>query len=356
MSDRPRLGISRCLLGDEVRFDGGHKRDPFLASTFGRLVEWVPVCPELELGMGVPREPIHLVESPTGVPSSGHRVRLLGVKSGIDWTSRMARYSAARVEELAAANLSGYVLKKDSPSCGMTRVRVHPDRRSDARVRKKPGGSASRAGRGLFAEALMDALPNLPVEEEDRLHDPRLRENFVERVFAYQRVRALFSHRWTRGALVRFHTAHKLQLLSHSRVGYTELGRLVAAADTRPRALAAAYERVFMRTLATPATRGRHADVMLHIVGHLKRLLEPADREELLASIDEHRRGLVPLAAPIGADQTSGQAARRRISARSVLPRSASARAGAAEPGVDVERLRAPVFRLQAPKPVSASL
>jgi len=300
MSDRPRIGISRCLLGDAVRFDGGHKRDPLLASTFGRFVEWVPVCPELEIGMGVPREPIHLVQSPTGVPSAGRLVRLLGVTSGIDWTSRMAEYSAARVAELAGANLSGYVLKKDSPSCGMTRVRVHANRDHAARGGSKKGGSASRMGRGLFAEALMEALPNLPVEEEGRLHDPALRENFVERVFAYQRLRALFSRRWTRGALVRFHTIHKLQLLSHSRVGYTALGRLVAAAaETRPLPLAASYERTFMRALATTATPGRHADVMLHIVGHLKKVIESADREELLASIEEHRRGVVPLTVPI---------------------------------------------------------
>jgi uncharacterized protein YbgA (DUF1722 family)/uncharacterized protein YbbK (DUF523 family) len=298
VSDRPRVGISRCLLGDEVRFDGGHKRDRLLVSTLGRFVEWVPVCPELEVGMGVPREPIHLVASPTGVPSAGHLVRLLGVESGVDWTSQMAAYSAAKVTELTRAGLSGYVLKMNSPSCGMAGVRVHANRQS-LRSRKQPG-SASRTGRGLFAEALVNALPNLPVEEEGRLHDRAMRDNFVERVLAYQRLRALFSHRWTRGELVRFHTAHKLQLLSHSRVGYTALGRQVAAAaDMRPRELAASYQRTFMRTLATLSTSGRQADVMLHMAGHLKGAIESADRKELLASIEEHRRGRVPLATPL---------------------------------------------------------
>ncbi|HEX5109296.1 MAG TPA: DUF523 and DUF1722 domain-containing protein [Vicinamibacterales bacterium] len=297
MSERPRVGISRCLLGDEVRFDGGHKKDSYLLSTLGRFVEWVPVCPELEIGMGVPREPIYLVESQAGVRSGSHRVKLLGVESHTDWTSKMARFSATRVAGLAA-DLSGYVLKRDSPSCGLAGVRVHRARRRESRGRK-PVAALSRTGRGLFAEALIDALPNLPIEEEDRLHDVELQQHFVERVFAYQRLRGLFSQRWTPSALVRFHTTHKLQLLAHSRVAYTALGRLVAAAGTRPRELAARYEQTFMRALATPATPGRHADVMLHIVGYLKAVIESADRHELLASIDEHRRGLVPLASPM---------------------------------------------------------
>ena len=287
-TSRPRIGISRCLLGDEVRFDGGHKHDTFLTSILGRSVEWVAVCPEVEVGMGIPREPIHLVSDPSGVPSGSQRVRLLGVKSGTDWTADMSRYSRDRVRALAAENLSGYVLKKDSPSCGMERVRVHQR------------GMRTRNGRGLFAEALLEAMPNLPVEEEGRLNDPALRENFIERVFAYQRLRALFADRWAAGALVRFHTVHKLQLLAHSRVGYTELGRIVADVKGRARReLAESYEAVFMRTLKKLATPGRHADVLMHIAGHLKRLLDEGDRRELLEAIEAHRRGEVPLVVPI---------------------------------------------------------
>lgn len=286
--DRPRLGISACLLGDQVRFDGGHKRDPFLVSTLGRFIEWVPVCPEVEVGMGTPREAIQLVASDAGVPSGAHTVRLLGVKTRRDWTSQMSSFAVSRARELASADLSGYVLKKDSPSCGLERVRVHDN------------GRVTRTGRGLFAEGLIAALPNLPIEEEGRLNDPALRENFVERVFAYQRLRGLFSGRWTMHQLVVFHSMHKLQLLSHSRQDDAELGRLVAAGVERAtRDLSSTYQRVFMTTLARLATPGRHSDVMMHAVGHLKRLIQPGDRDELLAAIEDQRRGIVPLVVPI---------------------------------------------------------
>jgi uncharacterized protein YbgA (DUF1722 family)/uncharacterized protein YbbK (DUF523 family) len=286
--DRPRIGISRCLLGDEVRYDGGHKRDPFLVSTFGRFVEWVPVCPEVEAGMSTPREAIQLVARPDGVASGEHQVRLLGVRTREDWTTRMVTFASSSVRELKSADLAGYVLKKDSPSCGLERVRVHHDER------------VTRTGRGLFAEALVGEMPNLPIEEEGRLNDPALRENFVERVFAYQRLRALFSGRWTIHSLVVFHSMHKLQLLSHSRPGYAELGRLVAGAVKQPRRdLSETYKRIFMATLSRLATPGKHSDVMQHAIGHLKRLIQPGDRDELIAAIEDHRRGIVPLIVPI---------------------------------------------------------
>jgi uncharacterized protein YbgA (DUF1722 family)/uncharacterized protein YbbK (DUF523 family) len=281
-ASRAVSSATRCV------YDGGHKRDPFLVSTFGRFVEWVPVCPEVEVGMGTPREAIHLVASTNGALSHGQPVRLLGVTSRTDWTARMTAFAAARVRELKSANLAGYVLKKDSPSCGLERVRVHDD------------GRVTRTGRGLFAEALINELPTLPIEEEGRLNDPALRENFVERVFAYQRLRALFAGRWTLHALVVFHSKHKLQLLSHSRQGYAELGRLVAGAVKHPRRdLSETYQRLFMTTLSRVATPGRHSDVLLHAIGHLKRLLQSGDRDELLSAIDDHRRGIVPLIVPI---------------------------------------------------------
>ena len=286
--ERPRIGISRCLLGDEVRYDGGHKRDPFLVETFGRFVEWVPVCPEIEMGMPTPREAIHLVASRDGVPSAEHRVRLLGVRSGHDWTLDMDRWRRSRVRELADACLSGYVLKKDSPSCGLERVRVHRD------------NGVTRTGRGLFAQALIDAFPNLPVEDEGRLHDPKLRDNFVERVFAYQRVRRLLSGKWTPADLIRFHTAHKLLLLAHSRPAYSALGRLVGrVGDLGRREAAALYERGFMEALRKIATPGRHADVLQHMLGHFTDRLDDASRRELISLIDDHRRGIVPLIVPL---------------------------------------------------------
>jgi len=197
-------------------------------------------------------------------------------------------WSRGRVEALARLRLDGYVLKKDSPSCGMERLKVYGR------------GAPTRSGRGLFAQALIEAMPNLPVEEEGRLNDPALRENFVERVFAYQRLADFFASEWTIGGLVAFHTASKFQLLAHGRPGYAELGRLVAGASNMPReAVASDYRRVFMATLKRTASRGRHADVLTHVLGHLKTLLDATDRDELLQAIDDHRRGLVPLIVPI---------------------------------------------------------
>ena len=286
--DRPRIGISRCLLGDEVRYDGGHKRNPLLVDTFGRYVDWVPVCPEVEMGMGTPREAIHLVASADGVPSGNTRVRLIGVRSAHDWTPAMDRWRRQRLRELADADLSGYVLKKDSPSCGLQGVRV------------TGAAGITRSGRGLFAQALVDTMPNVPLEDESGLEDPRVRENFVERVFAYQRVRRFFAGTWTTADLVGFHMAHKLQLLAHSRQAHAALGRLIARAkDLTRREVASLYERTFMDALRKMATPSRHAAVLHLIVGHLKRQLDEASRHELLSAIEDHRKGFVPLIVPL---------------------------------------------------------
>jgi uncharacterized protein YbgA (DUF1722 family)/uncharacterized protein YbbK (DUF523 family) len=288
--DTIRIGISACLLGQEVRFDGGHKRDHFLTETFGRLVEWVPVCPEVEVGMGTPREPIRLVRGADPASSGSEaQVRLVGVKSGKDWTQSMRNWSADRLEQLATLDLCGYVLKKDSPSCGMERVKIYA-----------PPGMPDKSGVGLFAAALLARFPTLPVEEEGRLQDPRLRDNFVERVFAYRRLRTLFAGRWTAGDLVRFHTAHKLVLLAHQPSAYTALGRLVATARQHPRAeLRERYEREFMSALRRLATPTRHANVMQHMVGYFRTHLDADSRDELLALIEDHRHGIVPLIVPI---------------------------------------------------------
>jgi uncharacterized protein YbgA (DUF1722 family)/uncharacterized protein YbbK (DUF523 family) len=280
--DAIRIGISSCLLGQPVRFDGGHKRDSFLVDTFGAFVEWVPVCPEVELGLGTPRESLRLIRK-------GDLVHMVNGKSGRDITVEMRRWAKARAEELAGEQLAGYVLKKDSPSCGMERVKVYGE-----------SGMAEKNGRGLFAEALMARFPRLPVEEEGRLSDPRLRDNFVERVFAYVRLRAFFASRWTVGGLVRFHTAHKMALLAHSPQMYADLGRLVAQAKAMNRAeVEARYRELFMDTLAKMATARRHTNVMLHMAGHFKDLLGPGDRRELLGTIEDYRRGLVPLVVPL---------------------------------------------------------
>ena len=277
-----RIGISSCLLGETVRFDGGHKRDSFLTETFGRFVEWVPVCPEVECGLGTPRESMRLV-------AVGTHVRLLTGKTGVDLTDQLARYSGDRVEALASENLSGYVLKKDSPSCGLERVKIYGEHRM-----------AVKSGRGIFAARLIERFPSLPVEEEGRLSDPRLRDNFVERVFAYARLRALFSSKWDVGGLVRFHTAHKLILMAHSTVAYQRLGRLVARAKSVCAVeLERGYTDVFMAALAGIATARRHTNVLQHMAGYFKDRLDRASKAELLAAIEDYHAGLVPLIVPI---------------------------------------------------------
>jgi uncharacterized protein YbgA (DUF1722 family)/uncharacterized protein YbbK (DUF523 family) len=279
--DPIRIGVSSCLLGARVRFDGGHKKDDFLVDTFAKWVEWVPVCPEVEVGMGTPRESVRLVRE-------GGDVRMVAPRSGDDWTEAMRAYSAQRVEKLASAGLSGYVLKKDSPSCGLERVKVYGE------------GMPTRSGRGVFAEALLARFPNLPVEEEGRLCDPALRDNFVERVFAYHRVRRFFRGRWTMGGLVAFHTTHKLQLMAHTPSSYQALGRLVARAKGLPREeLREIYETEFMQGLKAIATARRNTNVLLHILGYFKKLLDTGARAELLGLIEDYRRGLVPLIVPI---------------------------------------------------------
>jgi uncharacterized protein YbgA (DUF1722 family)/uncharacterized protein YbbK (DUF523 family) len=276
-----RIGVSTCLLGQPVRWDAGHKRDAFLVDALGPFVEWVPVCPELELGLGVPREPIHL-ERRDG------EVRLVA-RSGADLSARMEAYARRRVRELERLDLCGYVLKKASPSCGFERVPVRNEK-----------GMPEKTGRGAFAAVLVSASPFLPIEDEGRLCDARLRENWIERVFAYRRLRSFFAGRWSVGALVRFHTAHKLQLLAHAPARYAALGRLVAEAKSLPRPVVRErYEAGFMGALGAMATPRKHVNVLQHVLGHFRRRLDDADRRELAALIDDYGRGLVPLVVPI---------------------------------------------------------
>jgi len=277
-----RIGISACLLGEEVRFDGGHKRDTFLTDVLGPHVEFVPVCPEVEMGLGTPRETLRLVRQ-------GTSLRMITTRTLIDHTDAMNGWASKRLDTLDHDDLSGYVLKKDSPSCGMERVKTYADETVPR-----------RDGRGLFAAALIARMPLLPVEEEGRLSDPILRENFIERVFAYRRLLDLFRSRWNIGALVAFHTAHKMSLLSHSTTAYNELGRMVAGAQGMPRAeLRSKYCSLFMSTMKVPATRARHTNVLQHMAGHLKKRIDDASRAELAACIDDYRGGLVPLVVPL---------------------------------------------------------
>jgi len=278
-----RVGISACLLGQKVRFDGGHKHDRFLSDTFGRYVEWVPVCPEVEMGLTVPRPTLRLERH-------GDDVRMVMPKEDRDITRQMRAYAKRRTDKLVDQDLCGFVLKKDSPSCGMERVKVYSQQQ----------GPATRNGRGLFAEALLTRLPNLPVEEEGRLNDPRLRENWITRLFAYHRLRGLWSDRWKVGDLVAFHTAHKFLLLAHSPDDYRRLGKLVAEAQGVPRReLRESYEARFMAALKRIATPAKNTNVLQHILGFFKRDLDAASRGELLGHIEDYRNGVVPLVVPL---------------------------------------------------------
>ena len=277
-----RLGISRCLLGEQVRFDGGHKRDQFLTDVLGRYVEWVPVCPEVEAGLGTPREAMRLVGDP-------QQPRLVSIRSGQDHTRALEMMTDRRLADLEVVDLSGFVFKKDSPSCGVERVRTYNEH-----------GMPNRKGVGLFARAFVGRFPLIPVEEEGRLSDPLLRENFIERVFCYRRWQDLVRGGATRQAVVRFHTIHKYLLLAHSAPHYRQLGRLVAQVhEYRPKDLALRYGELFMQALAVRATVRKHVNVLQHILGHFKDRLGAQEKTELLGVIGDYHQGLTPLIVPL---------------------------------------------------------
>ncbi len=285
-NDRIRVGVAACVVGQEVRFNGGHKLSHFVRDTLAHYVDFVPVCPEVELGLGVPRETLRLVDTPDPAAPP----RLIAPKSGRDHTRAMLDYAHAKCDALMAEGLGGYILQKGSPSCGMERVKVYP----------ASSGGPRRNGRGLFARVLMERFPYLPVEEDGRLNDAHLRESFIERLFAYQRIDGLFGARWRIGDLVAFHSREKLLLLAHHRPAYQALGRLVAGAKAIPRAeLADRYRRGFLDAFTRRATTRKHTDVLSHIAGYFKKLLDPADRAELRELIDAYHRELVPLVVPI---------------------------------------------------------
>lgn len=277
---RIQLGISSCLLGENVRFDGGHKRDEFLQKTLGAHVDWVMVCPELEVGMGVPREPVNLRDA-VGGPL------MLGRKSKTDWTAPMNAWTAERVATLPV--LHGFVLKKDSPSCGPIGVRVY-----------RETGQPSRKGVGLWARKLMDSFPLLPVIDEGRLHDPGLRENFVEKIFAFRDLMNFLAEPSTAAGLQSFQADRKLSLMAHSPKHYRSLGQLVAGAPRRPSAaLIDEYASGFMEALSVQATKAKHVNVLQHLLGYLRKNIPDGDRHELVSLIDKYAAGLIPLVVPV---------------------------------------------------------
>jgi uncharacterized protein YbgA (DUF1722 family)/uncharacterized protein YbbK (DUF523 family) len=279
---KPIIGISACLLGHQVRYDGGHKRDGFIADTLQEYIEYLPLCPETGIGLGVPRPTIRLVGEPDNP-------RLLGVADpSSDFTLQMHAYSLQQTTRLG--HLSGYILKKDSPSCGMSRVKVY----------SKQGTHAQRKGSGIFAKLLMEQLPHMPVEEEGRLNDAVLRENFINRIYVYHRWHQLRQQGFTAAKLIAFHTDHKYLVMAHSQAAYQRLGRLLsnlpgASLDK----IATTYIEELMQTLKRRVTRSRHVNVLQHIMGYLKKSITTDDKRELVNCIEAYRRQETPLVVPM---------------------------------------------------------
>jgi uncharacterized protein YbgA (DUF1722 family)/uncharacterized protein YbbK (DUF523 family) len=286
-AERIRIGISSCLLGEKVRWDGDHKRDGYIAGTLAAHFDLVPVCPEVAIGLGVPREPIRLV-GPPGAPRAMAVNGMDMSDPARDFTEALAEYGRRMARELDG--ISGYLFKSGSPSCGMERVKVHGRR----------GGMPAQSGTGIYARAFMAACPLLPAQEEGRLNDPVLRDHFVERVCAYHRWQRLLREGLTSGRLLDFHDRHRLALMAHGARPARRLGRLAAGAGRRdPPALAAEYGAAFMAVLARKATRRSHANVLVHAMVRLKRTLDRGDEAELAEVIERYRKGLLPLIVPV---------------------------------------------------------
>ena len=282
MEARIKLGISTCLLGENVRYDGGHKLDRFLTDTLGQYVKYVPVCPELECGLGVPRESMRLVGNPDSP-------RLLTLRTHRDHTGRMVGWAKKRVRELEKENLCGFIFKSNSPSSGMERVKVYNEK-----------GMPVKKGSGIFARVFMAHFPLLPVEEEGRLHDPKLRENFIERIFAMKHWREVLEERWSVGHLVKFHTRNKLLILSHSERHYRMMGRLIAKGKEIPiKKLYKDYETLLMEALRLKSTIRKNTKFLEHMMGYFKKQLSADEKQELLEIIQQYRSGHVPVIVPI---------------------------------------------------------
>lgn len=275
------IGVSSCLLGEKVRYDGGHKHDHYITDLLGQFFSFLPVCPEVDCGMPVPREAMRLEGDPAAP-------RLVTSRTGIDKTDQMLGFCRSKVVELEKADLCGFIFKKNSPSSGLFRVKVYQQ------------GMPARSGSGLFAAAVVAHFPHLPVEEEGRLNDPELRENFIERVFAYRRWKDLLGEKPDLGKLVAFHTRHKLILLAHSTVLYREIGSLVAQGGSIPLPqLLQRYEELFMKALELHATVKKNTNVLQHIMGYFKKQLSGAEKEELGEVIRQYHDRLVPLIVPV---------------------------------------------------------
>lgn len=275
------LGVSSCLLGHEVRFDSSHKHNRYLTDTLGEYFDFQPFCPEVAIGLGIPRPPIRLVRI-------ADHIRVRGVNEpDKDVTDELVNYSQQAASQ--CTNISGYIFKSKSPSCGMERVKVYSEQ-----------GNPVDSSSGVYAAGIMQHYPSLPVEEEGRLMDPHLRENFIERVFIYHRWQHYQQLGLTPASLVDFHTRHKFIIQAHDETMYRQLGRLVADAGKGALpGIAEQYITLMMQALKKLATNKTHTNVLQHIMGFIKEDMSAEDKQELLGVIDEYRRQQLPLVVPV---------------------------------------------------------
>ena len=282
MENRIKIGISQCLLGENVRWNGGHARSRFITDTLSHYVDFVPVCPEVEAGFPIPRETFRLAGDP-------ENPRLITTRSKVDHTDKMVQWASQRVEKLESENLCGFIFKKDSPNSGLLRVKVYNEK-----------GMPVKKGVGLFARAFTERFPRIPVEEEGRLNDPNLRENFIEQIFTLKRWRETLEMKKSVGRLVDFHTRHKLLILSHSQTHYRALGKLVAQGKSLPlETLYDHYELQLLESLSLKATVKKNINVLLHLLGYFKKELTADEKKEVLEIIDRYGEAYVPLIVPI---------------------------------------------------------
>ncbi|OPZ57790.1 MAG: hypothetical protein BWY87_01575 [Deltaproteobacteria bacterium ADurb.Bin510] len=282
MTEKLKLGVSACLLGQKVRYDGGHKLDHYIVDVLGRFVDFVPVCPEVEIGLGIPREPLRLVGEPNAA-------RLVTSRSGLDHTATMRAWAAKRLNELEAEDLCGFIFKSGSPSSGMARVKVYAS-----------GGVPLKQGVGIFAQAFMRRFPLIPVEDEGRLNDLNLREHFIERIFGLKRWRDFERQPQSIGALMDFHARHKLLLNAHCETVQRQMGRLLAQAGKAScPATYSQYGQLYLQAMRHQTTVARHINVLQHMLGYFKRELAADEKAEILESLDHYRAGFVPLLVPL---------------------------------------------------------
>jgi len=283
MKEKIKIGMSSCLLGEEVRWDGDHKHDQYVRDVLGSYFDYVSICPEVDVGMGVPRETVALygtLENP----------KMITKRSKTDWTKKMNHYTKDRIHELTKENLCGYVFKSKSPSCGIGKVPIYSEF----------GSSRMRHGSGMFASSFVKVFPLVPVEDEGRLHDPVIRENFIVRIFCFHRLQLLVRKSFSIGSLVRFHTRHKFLILSHSRKKYDDMGELVAnAKKIKTAELKTRYSKLFMAALTYKSTPKKNTDVLLHMTGFLKKILTREEKKNILSVIEDYRNELLPLVVPV---------------------------------------------------------